>query len=218
VNGWLIAALAAVGTILAGMVKADLEDAKVCRWLARKLAYRATDRLPADERARWREELIRDLLDLEGRLAPLGWALSVYWQAGRWGRERGVPTRWELLAARVRLEWQRLRSLTTQRALARSKERHPAYKGDPAQQIMTTAIDAAVSTTMAAVSTTRTSTTATLGVRRGVWLPISFQHVDPLQSHQDFLAWLREQRQAFEDDLDRKVEEYRRRRDRELGS
>jgi hypothetical protein len=133
VKGLLIAALAALGTILAGMVKADLEDEKVCRWLARKLVYRATECLPADERDRWREELIRDLLDLEGRVAPLWCALSVYLHAGRWGRERGVPSRWELLAVRARLAWQRLRDLATQRARARSKQRHPAFqpKADP---------------------------------------------------------------------------------------
>jgi hypothetical protein len=40
VKGLLIAALTAFGALLAAMAKADLEDEQVCRWLARKLAYR----------------------------------------------------------------------------------------------------------------------------------------------------------------------------------
>ena len=39
-KGLLIAALTAFGALLAAMAKADLEDEQVCRWLARKLAYR----------------------------------------------------------------------------------------------------------------------------------------------------------------------------------
>jgi hypothetical protein len=214
VKGLLITALAALGALLLGMVKADLEDEKVCRWLARKLAYRTAQRLPADERDRWREELIRDLLDLEGRVAPLLWALSTYLQAGRWGRERGVPSRSEMLVIRVRLAWYRLQSLSARRARALSKQHHPSRNRDTAQEIMATGIDVAeavatavIASGMVAVGTTRSSGIANLGWRGGM------MHL----SDHDFIRWLSQQRQAFEGDIDRQVEEYRRQRDRELG-
>lgn len=222
-KGLLIAALAALGALLVGMVKADLEDEKVCRWLARTLVYRATRHLPADERDRWREELIRDLLDLQGRVAPLLWAFSVYLQAGRWGRMRGMPSRWEVLVARTRAAWQRLRSLPLARARALSKQRHPSRNPDTAQQIMAAAIDTKQAVGTATLEAGMTATVAGIG-RTAAYGP-STVWVDqddgpgglPHLTYAGFLAWLAEQRQGFEVDVDRKVEEYRRQRDRGLG-
>ena len=216
-KGLLIAALAALGALLLGMAKADLEDEKVCRWLARKLMYRATECLPADERDRWREELIRDLLDLQGRIAPLGWALSVYLQAGRWGRERGVPSRREMLAMRVRLMWERLRSLTAKRALARSKQRHPASRPTMVEttQVVLTATAEATATIRPAgltgVSTTRSSGSASLRSPYDVYIPSVGGYRDGLMhlSDQEFVAWLAQERRTFEDDIDRTVQQWR---------
>jgi hypothetical protein len=130
VIGWLAAAITVLGAVLLAVVKADLEDAAVCRWLARQMVYRAADHLPRGERARWREESIRDLLDLPGRLPPLLWALDTYARSRSWGRERGAPSHWQVLVARVREAWHRLRSLQQQRSIARqkalSKELHPS--------------------------------------------------------------------------------------------
>jgi hypothetical protein len=41
-------------------------------------------------------------------------------------------------------------------------------------------------------------------------------HTDP-RTECGFAVWLAQQRRDFEDDLDRKIEDYRRARDRELG-
>ena len=166
-EGWLIAGLATLGALLVGMVKADLEDEKVCRWLARTLVYRTTRHLPADERDRWREELIRDLLDLQGRVAPLLWAFSVYLQAGRWGRMRGMPSRWEVLVARTRAAWQRLRSLPQARVRARAQQLHPASIQAQAQtaHVKVVGFDAQ----LVASGTTRSGGSASLMSRPGAW-------------------------------------------------
>ena len=210
-KGLLIAALAALGALLGGMVKADLEDEKVCRWLARKLVYRATQCLPADERDRWREELIRDLLDLEGRVAPLLWAFSVYLQAGRWGRMRGMPSRWEVLVARTRAAWQRLRSLPLARA--RSKERHPASSTRAQAQVEVAQVVATA--TMTARGITRSTGSATLGYS----LETAFTRYRkslPHLSDEEVVTLLSQSRHEFEADLDRKIARFRRERDRAL--
>jgi len=218
VKGWLIAGLAALGTILVGMVKADLEDEKVCRWLARKLAYRTAQRLPADERDRWREELIRDLLDLEGRVAPLLWAFSVYLQAGRWGRMRGMPSRWEVLVARTRAAWQRLRSLPQARARALSKQWHPSRNPETAQQIMAAAINTKQAVGTATLEVGLTATAPGVGSTATYRPTMDVSHDGaPELTHTSFVVWLRQQRQDFEAHIDRRFEEYRRARDRELG-
>jgi hypothetical protein len=214
VKGLLIAALAALGALLLGMVKADLEDAKVCRWLARNLIYRATQCLPADERDRWREELIRDLLDLEGRVVPLGWALSVYLRAGRWGRERGVPSRWELLAVRVRLTWERLRSLTAKRS--RARELNPAsmsiqLQGDPAQ-----VPPVAFGADLVARSVTRSTGRATLGYSPSI--PFAqYRKGLPHLTDEEVVTLLSQSPQDFLAGLDRRVDEWRQERWRLLG-
>jgi hypothetical protein len=217
-SGWLIAILAALGTLLLGVVKADLEDAKVCRWLARHLIYRAALRLPRGERARWREEMIRDVLDLlPGRLPPLLWALDTYVKAGSWAQTRGAPSRWETLIARIRGTWQRLRALPTARARTRSKLRHPAYNRETAQQIMAAAgIDAAPAVGMTAVSTTRSSSTANLGYSPET-AAARYRKRLPHLSDEEVLTLLSQSPQDFMADLDRKIARFRRERDRALG-
>jgi hypothetical protein len=117
----------ALGGVVWAVAKADLEDPDLYRWLTRKLVYRAALRLPRGERARWRAEAMQNVLDLPGRLPPLLWALDTYARSGSWGRQRGAPSRWQVLVARVRTAWHRLRSLPEEWARARSKERHPAF-------------------------------------------------------------------------------------------
>jgi hypothetical protein len=129
VTAWqlIVGLVLALGGVVWAVAKADLEDPDLYRWLTRKLVYRAALRLPRGERARWREQAMRDVLDLPGRLPPLLWALDTYARSGSWGRERGAPSRWQLLVARVRAGWHRLRSLPEEWARARSKERHPSF-------------------------------------------------------------------------------------------
>jgi len=117
----------ALGGVVWAVAKADLEDPDLYRWLTRKLVYRAALRLPRGERARWRAEAMQNVLDLPGRLPPLLWALDTYARSGSWGRQRGAPSRWQVLVARVQTAWHRLRSLPEEWARARSKERHPAF-------------------------------------------------------------------------------------------
>jgi hypothetical protein len=117
----------ALGGVVWAVAKADLEDPDLYRWLTRKLVYRAALRLPRGERARWRAEAMQNVLDLPGRLPPLLWALDTYARSGSWGRQRGAPSHWQVLVARVRTAWHRLRSLPEEWARARSKERHPAF-------------------------------------------------------------------------------------------
>jgi hypothetical protein len=215
VKGLLIAGLAALWAILLGMIKADLEDQDVCRWLARKLMYRATQSLPVDERDRWREELIRDLLDLKGRIAPLLWALSVYVQAGRWGRERGVPSRRDLLAMRVRLTWERLRSLTAKLARARSKQRHPSQNPTTAQQIVVTGIETKEAFGTATLEARLTGSAVGVASAASYGPPTVWVDQDdgptgqPHLTYPAFLAWLRQERTNFEADIDRKVQAWR---------
>lgn len=123
----IVGLLVALGGAVLAVAKADLEDEAVYRWLARKLIYRAARRLPEDERDRWRDEGVQNILDLPGRLPPLLWALDIYIKSASWGRTRGAPSRWQVLAARTRAAWQRLWSLPQGRARGLSKQRHPAF-------------------------------------------------------------------------------------------
>jgi hypothetical protein len=123
----IVGLILALGGVVWAVAKADLEDPDLYRWLTRKLVYRAALRLPRGERARWRAEAMQNVLDLPGRLPPLLWALDTYARSGSWGRQRGAPSHWQVLVARVRTAWHRLRSLPEEWARARSKERHPAF-------------------------------------------------------------------------------------------
>jgi hypothetical protein len=105
---WLLGVLVAVGL---PVLVADLNDVDVCHWLARQLIRRAAQRLPRRDHLRWEEEWLRHSNDVPGRLLPLARALRIFIRAGSWGRIlRGSPSPSEMLRARVRAAWQRLRS------------------------------------------------------------------------------------------------------------
>ena len=57
-----------------------------------------------------------------------------------------------------------------------------------------------------------------LNVSIPVWMGRdgTVHHTDP-RTERGFAVWLAQQRRDFEDELDRKIEDYRRARDRELG-
>jgi hypothetical protein len=90
---------------------ADLKDAAVSRWVARQLIRRAVLRLPEQEQARWGEEWLRHAEDVPGLILPLARAVQIFSRAGSWGRMlRGAPSRSEVVKARIRAAWQKLRS------------------------------------------------------------------------------------------------------------
>jgi hypothetical protein len=168
----------------------------------------AARHLPDDERDRWRDEGVQNILDLPGRIPPLVWALDTYVKAGRWGQMRGAPSRWQMLMARTRAAWQRLRSLLQGRARARAQQLHPASIQVQAQPARVTVM--AFDAQIVASGTTRSAGSANLkpSARDVVPLPgwrDGMMHL----SDADFVAWLSHQRQAFEDDIDRKIKEWR---------
>jgi hypothetical protein len=104
---WLAGVLATIGL---SALLADLNDVNVCQWLARQLIRRAVQRLPKQDRPRWEEEWLRHNNDVPGRLLPLARAMRIFLQAGSWGRIlRDSPPISEVLRARVRAAWQKLR-------------------------------------------------------------------------------------------------------------
>jgi hypothetical protein len=216
VTAWLLTTLG--GAVVAAVViaaKADLEDADVYRWVARRLVYRAALRLPRGERARWREEAEAHLLDLPGRLLPLWWALDTYWHSGSWGRARGAPSRLQALIGQVRAAGQRLRSLPAGLLRARPRRYFPSRTPDwaPLQPLSTTRavpLDSGLVDLLAA--------------ERALLLPgFHVARVEPAftldedLSAATFARQLRQQRRDFEADLDRRTEQYRRRLAEELG-
>jgi hypothetical protein len=220
VTAWqlVVGLFVALGGVALAAAKADLEDEAVYRWLACKLIDRAARHLPDDERDRWREESISDVLDLPGRFPPLIWALDVYRRSGRWGRMRGAPSRWQVLLARLRTAWQRLRSLPQARARALSKQRHPAFQAQA--QVVQAQAEVAQAIGIAADATVIPGPIARSRSRN---LPFRYYRYGkywnglPHLSHEQFVAWLAEQRQGFESDIDRQVEEWKQRQWRQLG-
>jgi hypothetical protein len=204
---WIVGALVALGGLVFTVAKADLEDVDVYRWLARKLIDRAAQRLPHGERDRWRDESTQNVLDLPGRLPPVFWALDTYMRSGSWGRMRGAPSRWQVLIARVRAAWLWLRSLPTARARARERQVQTGPKRLPPS--IRVQADAAQ---VAAVAFTTRSGSATLAGPRRWWEGRGMMHL----SDAEFIAWLAQERQQFEDDVDQKVEAWLRREDRIL--
>jgi len=214
-----MAILTGLGVLVLGMVKADLEDAKVCRWLARQLIYRAAEHLPHEERARWREESIRDALDLPGRLPPLLWALDVYLKAGSWGRMRGGPSWSQVLVARVRAAWRWLWSLRKARRARVLEEmnRHPSSSRPlvEATEVVATATVEATAT-MTARGVTRSGGSATLGYSPKTAFD-QYRKSLPHLSDEEVVTLLSQSTHEFWADVDRRIEEYRRRRVEELG-
>jgi hypothetical protein len=213
---WLLGILTTIGgaviAVLMVAAKADLEDADVYRWLTRKLIFRAALRLPRGERARCRAEAMQNVLDLPGRLPPLLWALDTYVRSGSWGRERGAPSRWQILMVRIRAGWHRLRSLPEEWARARSKERHPAFsnrarveQAQPIRVVRTVSLDAVLA---AATGTADQATVDLLPPR--LWsTSAGWRDGLPDLSDREFVAWLAQEREAFNDDVDQRVEVWR---------
>jgi hypothetical protein len=216
VTAWqlLVGLVLALGGVVWAVAEADLEDPDLYRWLTRKLVNRAALRLPRGERARWREQSMRDVLDLPGRLLPLWWALDTYARSGRWGRERGVPSRWQVLTARIRAGWHRLRSLPEEWARTRSKERHPAFssrarvevEAEPAHAVAA-ALDATVTVGSAILNdggvafdqiriTKRRASSSLLSKEDEKFL------ARVAVESEEFLAWLAQQRRDFENHID----------------
>jgi hypothetical protein len=228
---WLIGLAVAAGTvglgILKTLLKADLEDVTVCQWAVRQLIYLAAQRLPRDQRTRWREEWIRHALDVPGRIMPLARALGICVRAGSWGRMlRGAPSPSEALIARLRAAWLSVRSWAQARARARSKQRHPAFSRRPAPpvtQVRTVGVDAEVATIhpvgIAAVGTTESTGTASLGPSYRVYIASIGEWRDGLMhlSDAEFDAWLGQHCRDFEGNQDSMMQDYRRIVDRMLA-
>jgi hypothetical protein len=208
VTGWLIAILTALGALLLGLVKADLEDAAVCRWLARHLIFRAALRLPRGERARWRAESLQNVLDLPGRLPPLLWALDIYVKSGNWGRMRGAPSRWQMLMLRIRVGLARRRARRAARAMGLSKPRHPAYDRAraPALQVQAEPAHARAVALDAVVMANGLRVTFPgdpLQPRPATWFTVPERRPGmPHLSDEEFVAWLAQERRDFHDKID----------------
>lgn len=190
-------ALVGFGLVLA---KADLQDAAVCKWLAQRLIHRAAQRLPRGERARWEEEWLRHDLDVPGRLPPIARAVAIFVRAGGWGRMlRDAPPRSQVLIARLRAAWVWLRSLPL------------SERPGPAVQARAEVADAVG--VAGAVSAVLRSGTIGHGIdfvpRSAVWYVLPSRQAGlPHLSDEEFVAWLAQQRQDFEDAADRKMAEY----------
>jgi hypothetical protein len=183
----LVAVIVAVGL---PVLLADLNDASVCHWLARRLIHRAALRLPRSERARWEEEWLRHDLDVPGRLLPLGRAVQIFFRAGSWGRMlRGAPSRSEVLKARMRAAWQQLRS-----RLEASQEApaEPVPTTVEAQPAIATAV--ALPATVSVVDRFMRDKPAPESPRwkAGVWPSSRFR------SQEDFEDWLAQRRREDE--------------------
>jgi hypothetical protein len=220
--GLLIVAGTASLAVLKTLIKADLEDATVCQWVARQLIYAAAQRLPRGQRTRWREEWIRHALDVPGRTGPLARALAIYFRAGGWGRMlRGAPSPSQALVARVRAAWQRLRSLLEARARTRSKERHPAFSTRaqaPVEAEVTQAMVATVTgeATLTARSTTRSTGRAILGYSPETAFA-RYRKSLPHLSDEEVVTLLSQSPQEFVANLDRRIDEWRQEQWRLLG-
>jgi hypothetical protein len=213
VSGWFIAILTALGALLMGLVKADLEDAAVCRWLARHLIYRAALRLPRRERVRWRDESLQNVLDLPGRLPPLLWALDIYVKSGNWARMRGAPSQWQMLMWRIRMPLVRRRARRAARAMLPSRPRHPAYNRTTAQALQVQAEPAhARAVALDATALAEARWPSWLTIPEGRW-PSGFTIPEgglglPHVADEEFNAWLAQQRRDFENEINRQMDEY----------
>jgi hypothetical protein len=199
VTGWLIAILTALGALLLGLVKADLEDAAVCRWLARHLIYRAALRLPRGERARWRAESLQNVLDLPGRLLPLLWSLDIYVKSGSWGRMRGEPSRWQMLMLRIRVSFARRRARRSFRAMQGPKQRHPSNNRTTVPTLAATSGNATVAIPTAMV-TGSANPMSPLSIYEKYRAP--YHDGMPHLSDEEFVAWLAQERRDFHDRID----------------
>jgi hypothetical protein len=108
-----------------------------------------------------------------------------------------VPSWSQVLMARLRATWQRLRALPAARSNPPEQHVHPASIQAPAEaaQVSVVASDAQVAITL----------------QGGIWVTSQQQDgLVPYLSNEDFITWLAQERQAFEDQVDKDVEAWRR--------
>jgi hypothetical protein len=181
---------------------ADLKDAAVFRWVARQLIRRAVLRLPEQEQARWEEEWLRHAEDVPGLILPLARAVQIFSRAGSWGRMlRGAPPRSEVVKARIRAAWQKLRSRpeASQEApaepVAATVEAQPAIASVVVLPVTVTVGDRLVAP-RASESTMRRSKSS------GTWPSSRFR------SQEDFEDWLAQRQREVEKVLDHEMREF----------
>jgi len=200
-------------TVLLPLLLSEFTD--LSPWMAKNLIRRAARRIPEQERPRWEGEWLGELASRPGRLFKLAWALwhlPLLRGAGVMGRLLGAPPVSEVIRARLRAAWQRLRF--------RPKASPQGQVIGPETELAVVEVvlsDAALAVdTLTAVGTTRSSGRATL------WRPRTYaagQWHDGMShlSHEEFTEWLIQQRLEFEDNLVRREQEYRKDVDRLLG-
>jgi hypothetical protein len=124
------------------------------------------------------------------------------------GRLLGSPPASEVIRARLRAAWQRLRF---------RPKASPQVTGPEPAVVEVKLTDAALAVdTLTAVGTTRSGGSATLWRPRTVYAAGRWRDGMPHLAHQEFIEWLAQQRQEFEDNLIRREQEYRKDVDRLL--
>lgn len=180
-----------LGAIAVPLILGEATD--VAPWVAKRLVRWAAGRIPERERPRWEEEWLGELEEVPGRLSKLAWALwhlPILRGAGEMGRLLGAPPVTEVVRARLRAAWQRLRYRP--KAPAQKPEREPAL--GPAD-------GSVVVEALATMSTAIGKDRLRLFRRDG-------GRVDgmPYLSDEEFIAWLAEERKDFDAYIDRKCE------------
>jgi hypothetical protein len=196
-----------LGAILLPLLLSEFTD--LSPWMAKTLVRRAARRIPEQERPRWEDDWLAELASKPGRLWKLLWAL---WRLpllrgpGEMGRLLGAPPVSEVVRARLRAAWRKLRF----------RPKAPAQEPIPEPVVVQAEVAQAVAVAgearVVAVGTTRSSGSATLGnppLDREFWAWSAGQY-------QELVARLAQQRQEFEADLDQKFKDYEARRHRLL--
>lgn len=186
------------GAVLLPLLLSEFTD--LSPWMAKSLIRRAARRIPEQERPRWEEEWLEELASKPGRLWKLLWALwslPLLRGPGEMGRLLGAPPVSEVVRARLRAAWQRLRL----RPKAQQPNPEPVLAQAEVAQTIALAADAIVVRV-----TTRSTGSASLGKPRLALRTRHWTEADgmPHLSDKEFIAWLAQQRQEFEDYIDQK--------------
>jgi hypothetical protein len=198
-----------LGTVVAPVILDQCTE--VFPWLAERLVRRAARRIPQAERPRGEEEWLEELASKPGGLVKLLWALwslPLLRGSGEMGRLLGSPPISEVIRARLRTVWHKLPF----RAKASPQDQVTGPGPEPAAvQIELSDVAAAVDT-LTVKTMWRTGSDTHLVVRPSSGRRAGMLHL----SDEEFIEWLAQQRKEFEDDLDRRVKEYRNNPDRPL--
>jgi hypothetical protein len=208
------------GAIVLPLLLSEFTD--LSPWLAKTLVRRAARRIPEQERPRWEDDWLAELASKPGRLFKLLWALwslPLLKGPGEMGRLLGAPPASEVIRARLRAAWHRLRFRP--KAPAQQPDPEPVLAQAEAAHVVTLA-PAAV-TQLQAIGATRSGGTATLGnppldPEFTAWLDGTGREFTAWLAGQGraFEAWVAQQHQQLDVDLDQISKEYEIRRDREL--